>query len=62
MKAEKVRELSQDELAAREHELLEQAFKLRMQQATGQLDNPSRLRTLRRDIARVKTIVREKRR
>ena len=62
MKAEKVRELSQDELAAKEHELQEQAFKLRMQQATGQLDNPSRLRALRRDIARVKTIVREKRR
>jgi large subunit ribosomal protein L29 len=62
VKAEKVRELSQDELTAKENELQEQMFKLRMQKATGQLDNASRLREVRRDIARVKTILREKRR
>jgi large subunit ribosomal protein L29 len=62
VKAEKVRELSQDELTAKENELQEQMFKLRMQKATGQLDNASRLSEVRRDIARVKTILREKRR
>jgi large subunit ribosomal protein L29 len=62
VKAEKVREMSQDELVAKEHEFQEQLFKLRMQKATGQLDNASRLSEMRRDIARVKTILREKRR
>ena len=62
MKAEKVREMSQDELTAKEHELQEQLFKLRMQKATGQLDNASRLGETRRDIARVKTVLKEKRR
>jgi len=62
VKAEKVREMSQDELTAKEHELQEQLFKLRMQKATGQLDNASRLGETRRDIARVKTVLKEKRR
>ncbi len=62
MKAEKVREMGRDELVAKEHELQEQLFKLRMQQATGQLDNPARLGQVRRDIARIKTIVGEKQR
>ena len=61
MKAEKVRELSMDELATRERELSEQMFRLRLQRAVGQLDNASKLREIRRDIARVKTIVQEKR-
>jgi large subunit ribosomal protein L29 len=58
--AEKVREMGQDELTAKERELHEQLFKLRMQKATGQLDNPARIREVRRDIARVKTIRKEK--
>ncbi len=62
MKADKVREMGRDELVAKEHELQEQLFKLRMQQATGQLDNPARLGQVRRDIARIKTIVGEKQR
>jgi large subunit ribosomal protein L29 len=62
VKADKIRDMGQDELAAKEHELQEQLFKLRMQKATGQLDNASRLREMRRDIARVKTILKEKRR
>jgi large subunit ribosomal protein L29 len=62
VKAEKVREMSRDELVAKERELQEQLFKLRMQKATGQLDNGARLREVRRDIARVKTIVGEKQR
>jgi large subunit ribosomal protein L29 len=61
VKAEKVRELGVDELITRERELSEQVFRLRLQRAVGQLDNASKLREIRRDIARVKTILREKR-
>jgi large subunit ribosomal protein L29 len=60
VKAEKVRELTPDELAGKQRELSEQLFKLRLQQAVGQLDNASKLRETRRDIARVKTIINEK--
>jgi len=62
VKAEKVREMSVDELGTKEHELQEQLFKLRMQKATGQLQNASRLGEVRRDIARVMTVLKEKRR
>ena len=62
MKAEKVREMSRDELTVKARELDEQLFKLRMQKTVGQLDNSSRLREVRRDIARVKTILAEKQR
>ncbi|MBN2370362.1 MAG: 50S ribosomal protein L29 [Vicinamibacteria bacterium] len=61
MKAEKVREMSLDELATRENELSEQLFRLRLQKAVGQLDNAAKLRGIRRDIARVKTFLRQKR-
>ncbi|HEY7864120.1 MAG TPA: 50S ribosomal protein L29 [Thermoanaerobaculia bacterium] len=47
-----------EELVAREKQLLEAQWKLRLQKATGQLENPSRLRTVRRDIARVRTFLR----
>jgi large subunit ribosomal protein L29 len=43
------------ELVEKEKQLKEASWKLRLQQSTGQLENPSRLRVLRRDIARVKT-------
>ena len=43
------------ELAEKEKQLKESAWKLRLQKSTGQLENPSRLRTVRRDIARIKT-------
>jgi large subunit ribosomal protein L29 len=62
VKAEKVREMSRDELIAKARELDEQLFKLRMQKTVGQLDNSSRLGEVRRDIARVKTILGEKQR
>jgi large subunit ribosomal protein L29 len=54
--------MSVEELGAKEHELQEQIFKLRMQKATAQLQNSSRLGEVRRDIARIKTVLREKRR
>jgi large subunit ribosomal protein L29 len=60
VKADKVRELSVTELEHKQKELSEQLFKLRFQQAIGQLDNAMKLRETRRDIARVKTILKQK--
>jgi large subunit ribosomal protein L29 len=61
LKAEKVREMSADELTAKERELQEQLFKLRFQKSIGQLDNALKIRETRRDIARVKTVLRLRR-
>jgi len=55
VKAEKVREMSEDELERKEEELHEQLFRMRMQKATGQLDQPVKIRGVRKDLARVKT-------
>jgi large subunit ribosomal protein L29 len=58
MKKKELQTLSQQgaaELAEKMKQLKESAWKLRLQKATGQLENPSRLRVIRRDIARVKT-------
>ncbi len=60
MKLKELKELSVEELANKEREIREEEFKLRFKHATGQLDKTDRLRHLRRDIARVKTIIREK--
>lgn len=60
MKPEKVRELGTDELKTKEKELQDQLFRLRVQKSIGQLDNAIKLREVRRDIARVKTVLREK--
>jgi large subunit ribosomal protein L29 len=59
-KTEKVREMSADELRTREKELQEQLFRLRFQKSLGQLENALKIRETRRDIARVKTILRQK--
>jgi large subunit ribosomal protein L29 len=59
-KPSELRDLSPDDLRQREHELDEQMFRMRMQKALGQLDVPTKIRTLRRERARVKTILREK--
>ena len=56
-----LRELSVDELAARRRELKEEALNLRVQIESGQLENPSRLRVIRRDVARIETLLSEKR-
>jgi large subunit ribosomal protein L29 len=61
MKAEELRELNEDELRHRERDLEDQLFRMRMQQAMGQLDVPLKIRTARRDLARVKTVLRQKR-
>jgi large subunit ribosomal protein L29 len=60
MKAAKVREMGKEELKTKERELQEQLFRLRVQQSIGQLDNGVKLRQTRREIARVKTVLREK--
>lgn len=60
MKASELKELATDELIKREQDLTEEFFNLRFQNFTGQLENISRLRQVRREIARVKTILREK--
>jgi large subunit ribosomal protein L29 len=59
VKAEKLRELSESELSGKEKELMEQLFRLRFQKALGQLDNALKIRDTRRDIARVKTVLRQ---
>ena len=60
MKPEQIRELSVDGLLSKERELQEQLFRLRFQKSIGQLDNALKLRETRRDIARVKTVLKEK--
>ena len=60
MKPEKVRELSETDLKAKEKELSEQLMKLRFQKAIGQLDSGLKVRETRRDIARVKTILKQR--
>jgi large subunit ribosomal protein L29 len=58
--ASELRELSADELVARAREAKAELFNLRFQMATGQLDNNQRLRTVRHDIARIYTVMRER--
>ncbi len=61
MRAEKVRELDDGELQAKEMELFEQIFRLRIKKSTGQLDQPGKIRVLQKDLARVKTVLSERR-
>ncbi|MCE5264658.1 MAG: 50S ribosomal protein L29 [Deltaproteobacteria bacterium] len=60
MKIKEIRDLSLDELRQKDRELVEELFKLRMRHASGQLDSPASLGNLRRDIARVRTVLVEK--
>ena len=60
MKALKLREMSVEELQYEVSTLSEQLFKLRFQRATGQLDNVMKFRQVRRDLARIKTVLTEK--
>ena len=55
-----MRELSVDDLRAREKELDDQLFRLRIQKSMGQLEAPAKVRDVRKDLARVKTILRQK--
>ena len=60
MDANELREKTPDQLRDELNNLKKEAFNLRFQQATGQLENTARMRTVRRDAARVKTILNEK--
>jgi large subunit ribosomal protein L29 len=59
-KAKELRDLSPEELAAKAIDLKKELFNLRVQQAMGQIENPMRLRVLRRNIAKTKTVLKEK--
>ncbi len=61
MKAAEIRDLAADELGVRERELTDQLFRMRIQKSMGQLENPDKIRMVRRDLARVKTVLRQKR-
>ena len=58
--ARELRELNEDDLRNRERDLDDQLFRLRIQKAMGHLDVPLKLREVRRDLARVKTVLRQK--
>jgi large subunit ribosomal protein L29 len=60
MKAAELRDLPAEELGARERDLIDQLFRLRIQKSMGQLEAPAKIRTVRRDLARVKTVLRQK--
>ena len=61
MKASKLTDMSMDELLTKDKELTQELFNLRFQLHTGRLENTAKLSTIKKDIARVKTILREKR-
>jgi large subunit ribosomal protein L29 len=61
MKAADLLDLAVDELGAKERELADQLFRMRIQKSMGQLEAPDKVRTVRRDLARVKTVLRQKR-
>lgn len=58
----KLRDKSVDELRARERDLREQLFKLRFQRATGRVENPMKMREVRREIAQIQTLLNERER
>lgn len=60
MKIKEIRDLSVDELQQKNRELVEELFKLRLRHASGQLESPATLGHIRRDIARVRTVLVEK--
>ena len=57
MKIKELKELSTDELKHRESELVDQLFKLRFQKSLGQLESPMKIKAIKKDIARIKTIL-----
>ncbi|CAN5181853.1 50S ribosomal protein L29 [soil metagenome] len=61
MKITEIRELTDDELATQRRDLKHEVMNLRLQQQSGQLENPARLRTIRRTIARIETTLTDRR-
>ncbi|MGD0232412.1 MAG: 50S ribosomal protein L29 [Syntrophorhabdales bacterium] len=60
MKAKELRELTPEELAKRKKDLKEEVFNLRFQHSTGQLENTSRMKLVRKDLARIEAVLHEK--
>ena len=60
MKATEFRDLTADELRQREKDMDDQLFRLRIQKSMGQIEAANKLKSVRRDVARVKTVLREK--
>ncbi len=60
MKGKELRDLSYEELVKKENDLQAELFNLRFRLATGQLDNPMTIKAVKKDMARVKTVIREK--
>ena len=60
MKIKEIRDLSADELQQKNRELVEEFFKLRLRHASGQLESPAMMGRIRKDIARIKTVLAEK--
>ena len=61
MKAAELRTLGVDELTTQERELTDQIFRMRIQKSMGQLEAPEKIKVVRRDLARIKTVLRQKR-
>ena len=59
MKAKELRDLTYEELLKKENDLQDELFNLRFRLATGQLDNPMELKSVKKDMARVKTVIRQ---
>lgn len=59
MKANEIKELTTDQMVAKEKQYKEELFNLRFQQATGNLENTARIKQVRKNIARIKTVLRE---
>ncbi|MCX8109628.1 MAG: 50S ribosomal protein L29 [Syntrophorhabdaceae bacterium] len=60
MKAKEIKELTIEELLKKKRDIKEEIFNLRFQHSTGQLENTARMRLLKRDIARIETVLRQK--
>ena len=60
MKIKEIRELTAAELASRKQELKQELFHLRIQQQSGQIEKPSQIRAIRREIARIETVLTQK--
>ena len=60
MKIKELREMSNDELSVQRRELKHETINLRVQQQSGQLENPARIKHVRRDIARIETLLNER--
>jgi large subunit ribosomal protein L29 len=60
MKIKEMRDLGIDELRVKERDLVDELFKLKIRHTTGQLDSPAALKNVRRDIARIKTVMKRK--